>query len=119
MGDLSKDFSRHEHACRCGCGFDTVDVELNKVLQEVRDHYKSQVTITGPNRCKAHNAKTPGAAENSMHTVGKAADFRVSGISSDDLYQFLDVKYPNKYGIGLYYDRVHVDVRVSCRRWIG
>lgn len=117
MGDLSKNFSRYEHACKCGCGFDTVDVELNQVLQDVRDHFNCTVTITGPNRCKAHNAKIPGAAENSLHTVGKAADFKVSGVSAKEIYKFLDSKNPGRYGLGLYSNRVHLDVREEGCRW--
>ena len=62
MGDLSKNFSRSEYICRCGCGFDAVDVELIKVMQELRDHYQSPITITGGNRCCFYNNITLGAA---------------------------------------------------------
>ena len=28
MGDLTKNISRYEIACKCGCGFDTIDIEV-------------------------------------------------------------------------------------------
>ena len=118
MGDISKDFSRHEHACYCGCGFDTVDAELNRVLQkDIRDHYGKRVTITGPNRCHKQNSQTPGASDHSAHQVGKAADFKVEGVTPVHVYAHLDAKYQNKYGLGLYHNRVHVDVRPKRARW--
>jgi uncharacterized protein YcbK (DUF882 family) len=119
MGDLSKDFSRSEYACRCGCGFDTVDVELNRVMQDLRDHYGRRITITGPNRCFTKNINTKGAARDSQHQFGKANDFVVDGISTEDVFDYLNLKYPSRYGIGLYADpaRVHLDIRPYRARW--
>ncbi len=118
MGDISENFDRSEHACGCGCGFDTVDVELNEVLQnDVRDHFGAVVTISGPNRCFTRNLNTPGAAKDSLHTEGKAADIKVAGISPKEIFSYLDRRFPDKYGIGLYHNRVHVDVRPSKARW--
>lgn len=119
MGDLSKDFSRSEYICKCGCGFDTVDVELNRVMQELRDYYNRRITITGGNRCFTHNLRTPGAARDSQHQFGKANDFIVDGISAFEVFNYLSDKYPSKYGIGLYSNpaRVHLDVRVYRARW--
>ena len=37
MGTVSKNFSRSEFACKCGCGFDAVDVDLLAGLQALRD----------------------------------------------------------------------------------
>jgi uncharacterized protein YcbK (DUF882 family) len=118
MGDISKDFDRSEHACTCGCGYDTVDVELNTVLQEdIRDYYQEEVIISGPNRCYALNAVTEGASRDSYHTKGKAADIRVKGVSPRAVYHYLDRTFPYKYGLGLYRDRVHIDVRSDKARW--
>lgn len=118
MGDLSRNFSRSEFACECGCGFNTVDAELLHVLQHnLRDYYKRRVTITGPNRCFTHNLTTPGAARNSPHTEAKAADITVDGVSPRAVYHYLDKKFPNKYGLGLYPDRVHLDIRPTRARW--
>lgn len=118
MGDISKNFSRDEHACECGCGFDTVDVELNYVLQvHIRDYFNKEVTISGPNRCFERNIATPGASRDSLHVEGKAADIKVKDTSPQAVYTYLDRKFPNKYGIGLYPNRVHIDVRPIKTRW--
>lgn len=117
MGDLSKNFSRSEFVCNCGCGFDTVDAELIMVLQDISDTFGAMIQVSGGNRCAFRNAGTEGAAKDSLHMDGKAADFRCRGIGPAIVYNFLNDKYPNKYGIGLYPDRVHIDVRKKRARW--
>jgi len=37
VGDISEHFSRSEFRCKCGCGQDTVDVELIELCEVVRD----------------------------------------------------------------------------------
>ena len=118
MGDLSKNYSRHEWSCGCGCEFDIVDAELIYVMQtHISDYYGVVVDVTGGNRCIPHNNSTPGAARFSLHTEGKAADFRVRGVSPRAVYKRLNELFPDKYGLGLYEDRVHFDVRPDRARW--
>ena len=63
MGDLTKNLSRKEFECECGCGFDTVDFELASIIQEAVDYFTwaysedVYVIITGGNRCVEHNEK--------------------------------------------------------------
>lgn len=46
MGDLSKNFSRSELACKCGCGFglgrNDLHIDLIAMLQRIRDFTASQ-----------------------------------------------------------------------------
>lgn len=116
MGDLSKHFSRHEFACRCSCGLDTVDVELLQVLEGVSVHFGAVVNIHSGCRCPARNA-SEGGADDSQHLVFKAADIDVAGVSADRVADYLDKTYPNKYGIGRYIGRTHIDVRRKKARW--
>jgi uncharacterized protein YcbK (DUF882 family) len=116
MGDLSKNFSRSEFACTCGCGFDTVDAALLGILQALRDHFGESVTVTSGCRCEAHNAAV-GGAENSMHLTGKAADTVVDNVSPEDVYCYLFALYPDTCGIGLYEGWVHLDSRTERARW--
>ncbi len=110
-------FKREEFACRCGCGFDTVDYELVDILDDVREFFNSPLIINSGNRCHSHNHSI-GGSEHSQHLVGKAADIVVSGFNENDVYQYLNETYNNKYGIGLYNGRVHIDVRSGNRaRW--
>ena len=55
MGKISKHFKREEFACKCGCGFDVVDVELLEVLEELRELCGQPITINSACRCKNHN----------------------------------------------------------------
>ncbi len=131
MGDLSRNLSRSEFACQCGCGFDTVDFELVNVLQtavidmENRFDEKVIIVITGPNRCNKHNAKV-GGAKNSQHIYAKAVDHKFyivtregvkQQIDPDIVYEYYDKKYRNKYGVGKYGNRTHIDVRKRKARW--
>jgi uncharacterized protein YcbK (DUF882 family) len=111
-----KFFKRKEFACECGCGFDTVDFELAEVVDDVRGHFGKSCHINSGCRCETHNEKV-GGEEHSLHLVGQAADVRVSGIEPKDVYAYLDGKYPDRYGVGLYFGRTHIDVREVKARW--
>lgn len=117
MTKLSNNFSRSEFKCNCGeCDYDTVDAELVEVLQDVRDKYAASVTVTSGNRCAEYNKKI-GGSEKSYHVRGRAADIVVKGISPDEIYQYLDWKYPDKFGLGKYDDFTHIDTRTGKGRW--
>lgn len=110
-------FKRNEFTCQCGCGFDTVDVDLLKVLTAVRNHFNAPVTITSGCRCISHNNSIGGAMK-STHLRGQAADFRVKGVHADDVADFLEKEMEGWGGIGRYTGRTHVDVRSNGpARW--
>lgn len=115
--DLSRNFNRSEFACRCGCGFDTVDFMLVMVLEDLRNHFRMPVIVTGKNRCKKRNSETPGASPTSTHMSGKAADVRVVDVPEEDVADYLEMKYPGRFGIGRYIGRTHIDVRSVMKRW--
>jgi uncharacterized protein YcbK (DUF882 family) len=118
MGDISENFSRREFACKCGCGFDTVDAELLGVLQdEIRGYFGQPVQILSGCRCFEHNLFTAGAASNSLHVTAKAADIQVKNIPPRAVYQHLNTKHLTTYGLGLYHNRIHIDVRADPARW--
>lgn len=111
-----KFFRRREFECKCGCGFNTVDFELSEVMDDVREHFGEEVTITSGCRCKKHN-KAEGGEDDSTHLIGQACDFRVKNVHADIVADYLEKKYPNKFGIGRYNGRTHIDVRLSKARW--
>ena len=117
MGTLSQNFSRYEFICQCGCGFDTVDAELLRVLQSISDHFNNvPIEVSGPNRCSRHNQEIGGSPK-SQHIKGKAADIKVEGIKPSAVYDYIDDKWPDRYGLGIYINRIHVDVRKVRSRW--
>lgn len=116
---VSENFTRAEFKCNCGrCDYDTIDCELIDVVQDVRTHFDRPVTITSGNRCPAYN-KSVGGSTGSYHIRGRAADIVIAGISSAEVFAYLDSKYPNKYGLGKYDAFTHVDTRTGKGRWNG
>lgn len=107
---LSENFRRSEFACRCGCGFDTVDAELLRILQDVRNHFGLPLTVVSGCRCAGDNARV-GGAPSSQHLFGRAADSYVEGIPPQAVYNYLEGQYPDRLGLGLSKTTVHIDVR--------
>ena len=120
----SKYFKRSEFRCKgtdCdlngnNCGFSVVDVDLLEVLEDIREYFGKPVIINSACRCAKHNFDV-GGSQNSMHTKGIAADIRVKDVDSDTVYFYLVNKYQDKFGIGRYNGRVHIDVRSDKARW--
>lgn len=116
---LSPNFHRDEFACKCGCGFDTVDAELVQVLEQVRKWAGGPVHILSGARCPLHNDRV-GGAYNSQHLYGRAADFWTPGASADLVYKYLYAEFPDRFGLGRYPNRTHLDTRTGpAARWVG
>jgi len=127
MGDLSTNFSRAEFACKCGCGFNTVDSELLEGLQHYSTrlqtlHPKKRVSIIVNSgcRCVEYNNKQNGAKK-SQHLFGRAADIvaKIDGvkISPQEVADFFNSAHPN-FSTGVYKTFTHVDTR-SGKPWRG
>lgn len=121
MGNLTKNFSRWEFACKCGCGFDTVDVHLVKMLQHLRDHFDASVTINSGCRCAPYNMKIKGSKK-SQHKRGRAADFTIKGIKPSEVQRYLEHMLTPVAGGGLgkYDTFTHADSRTyGPVIWVG
>ena len=114
--NLHDHFSRTEFACNCGCGFDTVDAELLHVLIRTRAEFGKPIRIMSGCRCERHNGNQ-GGSEKSKHIIGRAADIAIDTIHPDIVADFLEMQYPDKYGIGRYTGRTHIDTRAGKVRW--
>jgi len=102
---------------KCGCGADIVDADLLEALVDIKKYFdNATVTVTSGNRCKIHN-RLVGGAESSMHLTGRAADIKVKGVDADLVYSYADIKFNNKFGIGKYHGRTHIDSRDKKARW--
>ena len=114
--DLSTHFKRREFACKCGCGFDTVDLETLTLLQDIRLHFDAPVIINSGCRCAAYNRRVGGAAA-SQHVFGRAADIRVQGIDPAVVATYVETQHPTA-SVGRYNTFTHVDTRTSGpARW--
>ena len=114
---ISEHFIRHEFSCKCGCGFNTVDVELINLLEQVRKYFDKPVTINSGCRCGEHNTVIGGSLK-SQHVIGRAADIVVKDTKPADVAEFLETI--NAPGIGRYNTFTHVDSRYERNaRWSG
>lgn len=75
-----KHFKQSEFACKCGCGFNSINLNLVKILDEIREYFGQPVIVTSGCRCAKHNAKQTGSVSNSRHISGKASDIKVKNI---------------------------------------
>lgn len=139
MGDLTKNLSRHEFKCSCGCGLDTIDFAVVEALQNACDYFLTKkggritIRITGGNRCKTHNdnlrkswvesggKRGANTSANSQHIHCRAADFKIyhngNQIPEPEVYIYYEENHTN-FSIGRYNNRNHIDSRTDGgRRW--
>lgn len=119
MGNLTKNFSRHEFECKCGCGEAIIEWPLVMALQRLRDLAGVPIVITSGYRCPDHN-KAVGGARGSYHLRGMAADIRIGELDVAEMYRLAEKVYDFEFGgIGRYTAArfIHVDVRGFKARW--
>lgn len=73
----TKNFTRKEFACKCGCGDDEMDLEFINRLQSLRELCGFPIIISSGKRCPEHNAKVSSTGKTGPHTTGKAVDISV------------------------------------------
>lgn len=124
-------FDREEFRCQCGgkyCdGFHVEpDETMVRLCNEIRRRAGVPILIRDAGgsglRCPDHNATIPGAAANSEHTKGRAADLHPRGKTPSQLYaiaeEVMAEMIPGRGGLGLYSWGIHVDVG-KYSRWNG
>ncbi len=106
---LSKNFSRKEMTCNCGCGLYIYNQEYIDKLQIVRNKLKACITINSGTRCPTHN-KNEGGKENSSHLYGLAADLK-----ADNMFLLLRYLIQEFDRIGIGSDRMflHADIDIT------
>ena len=81
-------FTKSEFACKCGCGFDDIDIRLVKLLEQIRSHFgDNPLIITSGCRCAKHN-RNVGGIQGSRHVYGKASDFYIKNVSTQNLLNY-------------------------------
>lgn len=114
MGDLSKNFSRYEFVCRCGCGFVLIQPELILKLQALRDR-TGPIRINSACRCQKHNLYS-GGKPTSSHLKGWAVD--IACTENRERFLFLEACFRegfNRIGVGRGFIHVDLDPDKSCR----
>jgi uncharacterized protein YcbK (DUF882 family) len=96
--------------------------QLCEVLEVIRSEFKKPIKITSGYRTVQHNKKV-GGSKHSQHVIGKAADIKINGVSSQEIAQKAKELMQNgiipKGGIGIYKSFVHIDTRGRIAVWRG
>lgn len=120
--------SRSDFACKCGCGFDTIDYGLMRILIDIDKNLQpGGIVVYSGCRCREYNDKVQRESlgdsykpysSKSQHMFGRAADIVVSGFEPEEVYQYLADRYKGFYGIGKYKTFTHIDSRTKGpARW--
>lgn len=119
MGDLTKNFSKHEVICRCGCGKVEMDEYFMLRLQEARTYHKKPMIINSGFRCPIYNKKINGSVSSS-HLKGLAVDIKCE--TTEERFRLLESLFvSNFYRIGIGEDFIHVDLdadKPQCIVWL-
>lgn len=124
MGDLTKNFSKSEFNCNCGCDMpedilDNVEVHAHN-LQTIRDFLNTPIKINSAYRCPSYNAKVGGASK-SEHKNGNASDLAVSSHNPSELADIIEglirIGAIEEGGLGRYNTFTHYDRRGTKARW--
>lgn len=87
--DDIKYFGKNEMTCKCGCGLNNTDLRLMQIADGIREHFGSPAVITSGCRCSKHNADPKvGGVQGSRHVLGKAMDFYVQGVPTQELLNY-------------------------------
>lgn len=122
---MTKNFNIEEFDCTDGSEMPT-DVRLNIAelalqLEVIRAHFNAPVKINSGYRSPEYNATIPGSSKNSQHTLGKAADIVIEGVSPDDVADAIEFLISTgmmkEGGVGRYNTFTHYDIRGTRARW--
>ena len=113
-----KYFKKSEFKCKKYCNGYPSEIykSLVNALMKVRVHFGRPVYITSGVRCKKYNSTLKGAASNSAHLYGKAADFYIPGVSKSKVLAYckalknagyIKYTYTNNTNMG---SAVHINV---------
>jgi len=106
---LSKNFKVSDFKCRDGSDVILINPALIEILEKIQDHFGKPVRVVSGYRTPKYNKMLKGAAKNSQHMYGNAADIKIEGVSPKEVYSWLSSWH--KGGLGLYPTFTHVDVR--------
>jgi uncharacterized protein YcbK (DUF882 family) len=116
-------FRPAEFACRGepGKGSIRVAVSLLDKLQALRNAMGRPIVVTSGYRSAGYNATLPGAAPNSTHVQGVAADISMGNFLGDELAFYRRAKSAGFTGFGFYpeYRNVFMHIDLGPPRWWG
>lgn len=121
---LTENFDLREFKCKDGtevpAKYACNAKKLAENLQVLRDYLKKPIVINSAYRTPQYN-RSIGGATKSQHLTASAADIRVAGMTSKQIYDtiltLISLGKMHNGGVGLYNTFVHYDVRNLPTRW--
>lgn len=109
---LSQNFSRAEFECQCGCGADSISMDLIRRLQEVRDALGQPMRVTSGVRCSTHNTNIGGSFKSSHVPDSSGTSYAVDIACDNSRYRqkLLTAMMPIMDRIGIAKTFLHCDV---------
>jgi len=114
VGDLSKNFSRSEFACKCGCGTTKMNMPFMERLQTAREYAGIAFNISSGGRCVIHNKRIEGKKD-SAHLPDMDGESHAADITFKNGFQLFIIVSAllkagfRRIGINFKYKFVHVD----------
>ena len=123
---ITNNFSLREFRCKDGTDVpDDLRDNLQGLcenLERLRDKIGRPVHIVSGYRTETYNQRV-GGVKRSQHLKAKAADLRVSGMTTRELHaeiiKLIRAGEMDAGGVGLYLSFVHYDTRGRNARWYG
>ena len=108
---LSKNFSRKEMECQCGCGRGNMSDDLIRRLQDIRDDLRMPMKINSAFRCEPHNKKVGGSSKSSHLPDEFGISYAVDIACTTSAYRqkLLEVVFKHCDRVGIAKTFVHID----------
>ena len=121
---LTKNFSKSEFDCSCGCEMPLKVLhnvqKLANQLQTLRNVVGMPIKINSGYRCPDWNSKI-GGASSSQHKLGKASDIVIEDMTPQETFELIDLLINEgellQGGLSAYATFTHYDIRKTKARW--
>ena len=122
---LTKNFSKSEFDCSCGCDMPLGVLhnvqKLANQLQILRDIIGTPIQLNSGYRCDDYNDNVVKGAKNSQHKLGKASDIVIADMTPQETFELVDLLINKgellQGGLSAYATFTHYDIRKTKARW--
>ena len=122
---LTKNFSKSEFDCSCGCDMPLGVLhnvqKLANQLQVLRNVVGTAIKINSGYRCPDYNDNVVKGAKNSQHKLGKASDIVIADMTPQETFELVDLLINEgellQGGLSAYATFTHYDIRKTKARW--
>ena len=122
---LTKNFSKSEFDCSCGCDMPLGVLhnvqKLANQLQILRDIIGTPIQLNSGYRCDDYNDNVVKGSKKSQHKLGKASDIVIADMTPQETFELIDLLINEgellQGGLSAYATFTHYDIRKTKARW--